>query len=97
MAVRRPNLELPFNVVRAGHVEFGARDLARASAFSVECPGLVGTVRDTDAHLAARHRGAQPSWIVLRADPPLPKSARSTARLAPARGCASRCSQRGRG
>ena len=39
MAVPRPNLGLPFNVVRASHVEFGARDLALASAFSLECLG----------------------------------------------------------
>src|SRR5262249_36027842 len=95
MAAPRPNLGLPFNVVRASHVEFGASDLARASAFSSECLGLVGAVQDTDAHLSARHRGAQPSWTVLGQNA---RSRNLRARLlglAPARGCASRCSQGG--
>ena len=29
MPVRKPVLDPPFNVVRASHVEFGVRDLAR--------------------------------------------------------------------
>jgi len=41
MPIRRPNLEPPFNVVRASHVEFGVRDLARTRAFYVDCLGFL--------------------------------------------------------
>jgi catechol 2,3-dioxygenase len=41
MPVREPNFEPPFNIVRASHVEFGVRDLARARAFYVDCLGLL--------------------------------------------------------
>ena len=48
MPVRKPNLEPPFNVVRASHVEFGVRDLDRARAFYVDCLGLLETAGDRD-------------------------------------------------
>src|SRR5262249_12495928 len=48
MPVGEPNLEPPFNVVRASHVAFGVRDLNRARAFYVDCLGLLETARDGD-------------------------------------------------
>ena len=41
MPIRKPNLNPPFNVVRASHVEFGARDIARTRAFYVDCLGYL--------------------------------------------------------
>jgi catechol 2,3-dioxygenase len=41
MPVRKPNADPPFNIVRASHIEFGVRDLARARAFYVDCLGLL--------------------------------------------------------
>jgi catechol 2,3-dioxygenase len=49
MPVHRPNLDPPFNVVRASHVEFGVTDLGRARAFYVDCLGLLATAQDADA------------------------------------------------
>jgi catechol 2,3-dioxygenase len=48
MPVVKPNLEPPFNVVRASHVAFGVRDLSRARAFYVDCLGLLETAQETD-------------------------------------------------
>ena len=48
MPIRPPNLNPPFNVVRASHVEFGVRDLA-ARAFYVDCLGLLVTDAHKDA------------------------------------------------
>jgi catechol 2,3-dioxygenase len=41
MPVRKPNFQPPFNIVRASHIEFGVRDVARARAFYVDCLGLI--------------------------------------------------------
>src|ERR1700722_7205415 len=49
MPVHKPNLDPPFNVVRASHVEFGVTDLVRARAFYVDCLGLLATAEDKDA------------------------------------------------
>jgi catechol 2,3-dioxygenase len=49
MPIRKPNLEPPFNVVRASHVEFGVRDLARARAFYVDCLGFLVSAESPDA------------------------------------------------
>jgi catechol 2,3-dioxygenase len=49
MPVHQPNLDPPFNVVRASHVELGVRDLGRARAFYVDCLGLLATTEDADA------------------------------------------------
>jgi catechol 2,3-dioxygenase len=49
MTVRKPVLDPPFNIVRASHVEFGVRDLARARAFYVDCLGLLVSADDADA------------------------------------------------
>jgi catechol 2,3-dioxygenase len=46
MPVRPPNHSPPFNVVRASHVEFGVRDLAKSRAFYVDCLGYI--VSDED-------------------------------------------------
>jgi 3,4-dihydroxyphenylacetate 2,3-dioxygenase len=43
MPVRPSNLNPPFNVVRASHVEFGVRDLAKSRAFYVDCLGYLVT------------------------------------------------------
>src|SRR5258708_3359875 len=47
MPLVKPNLEPPFNVVRASHVAFGVRDPGRARAFDVDCLGLVETAQET--------------------------------------------------
>src|SRR5579864_3961993 len=49
MPVRQPNLDPPFNVVRASHVEFTVSDLDRARAFYVDCLGLLETAQEADA------------------------------------------------
>ncbi len=43
MPIRPPNLNPPFNIVRASHADFGVRDLAKSRAFYVDCFGLVVT------------------------------------------------------
>src|SRR6201987_1089181 len=56
MLVRPPNLTPPFNVVRASHVEFGVRDLAKSRPFYVDCLGYLVT----DAHKNALYlRGVE--------------------------------------
>ena len=49
MPIRPPVLNPPFNVVRASHVEFGARDLAKSRAFYVDCLGYLVTDENKDA------------------------------------------------
>jgi 3,4-dihydroxyphenylacetate 2,3-dioxygenase len=49
MPVRQPNLNPPFNVVRASHVELTVSDLDRARAFYVDCLGLLETAQEPDA------------------------------------------------
>ena len=49
MPVRKPNLDPPFNVVRASHIECGVRDVARARAFYVDCLGLLASDESPEA------------------------------------------------
>lgn len=49
MPVRPPNLNPPFNVVRASHVELGVHDIARSRAFYVDCLGYLVTDESRDA------------------------------------------------
>src|SRR3990167_2174502 len=49
MPIRSPNLAPPFNIVRASHVEFGVRDLAKSRAFYVDCLGYLVTDAHKDA------------------------------------------------
>ena len=49
MPIHKPNMDPPFNIVRASHVELGLRDLGRARAFYVDCLGLLPTAEDADA------------------------------------------------
>jgi catechol 2,3-dioxygenase len=49
MPVRSPVFDLPFNVVRASHVELGVRDLKRSRAFYAGCLGLLISDEDDDA------------------------------------------------
>jgi catechol 2,3-dioxygenase len=49
MPVRPPNLNPPFNVVRASHVEFGVRDPAKSRAFYVDCLGYIVSDEDKQA------------------------------------------------
>jgi len=49
MPIRPPLPDPPFSVVRASHVEFGVRDLARARAFYVDCLGLLASDETADA------------------------------------------------
>lgn len=48
MPVRKPNLSPPFNIVRASHVDFGVRDLAKSKAFYVDCLGYLITEETKD-------------------------------------------------
>jgi catechol 2,3-dioxygenase len=49
MPIREPVFDLPFNIVRASHVELGVRDLARSRAFYVDCLGLLVSDETEDA------------------------------------------------
>ncbi len=49
MPVHQPNLSPPFNIVRASHVEFGVRDLARSRDFYVDCLGYLVSEETNDA------------------------------------------------
>ncbi|CAN0231663.1 unnamed protein product [Phaeothamnion confervicola] len=49
MPVRPPNLSPPFNVIRASHVEFGVRDLAKSRDFYVDCLGYLVTAEENGA------------------------------------------------
>src|SRR4051812_3168138 len=49
MPVRKPVFSLPFNVVRASHVELTVRDLARSRAFYVDCLGYLVSAEEPDA------------------------------------------------
>ncbi|MEP7030531.1 MAG: 3,4-dihydroxyphenylacetate 2,3-dioxygenase, partial [Pseudolabrys sp.] len=49
MPIRSANLSPPFNVVRASHVEFGVRDVAKSRAFYVDCLGYLVTDETKDA------------------------------------------------
>jgi catechol 2,3-dioxygenase len=49
MPIRKPNLEPPFSIVRASHVELGVADIARSAAFYVDCLGYVVSERSANA------------------------------------------------
>ena len=49
MPIRKPNLEPPFNIVRASHVELGVADIARSAAFYVDCLGYVVSEQSANA------------------------------------------------
>src|SRR5215470_16775084 len=69
MPVRKPNLEPPFNVVRASHIEFGVRDLARARAFYVDCLGLLANDEDDGSLYLRGVEERNHHSIVLRRSP----------------------------
>jgi 3,4-dihydroxyphenylacetate 2,3-dioxygenase len=71
MPVRAPNLNPPFNVVRASHVEFGVRDLAKSRAFYADCLGLVVTAEDRAAvYLRGLEERNHHSVVLRKADAP---------------------------
>ncbi len=71
MPLRPPNLNPPFNVVRASHVEFGVRDLLRARAFYVDCLGYLVTDATRDAlYLRAVEERNHHSLVLRLADRP---------------------------
>jgi len=49
MPIKPPVFDPPFNIVRASHVSFGARDIGRARAFYVDCLGYIVTAETPDA------------------------------------------------
>jgi catechol 2,3-dioxygenase len=69
MPVHKPNLDPPFNVVRASHVEFGVTDLGRARAFYVDCLGLLATAEDAGALYLRGVEERNHHSIVLRQSP----------------------------
>jgi len=69
MPIRPPILVPPFNVVRAGHVEFGVRDLAKSRAFYVDCLGYIVTAEDKQAiYLRAVEERNHHSIVLNRSD-----------------------------
>ncbi|HTO64517.1 MAG TPA: VOC family protein, partial [Bradyrhizobium sp.] len=71
MPIRPPNLNPPFNVVRASHVEFGVRDLARSRAFYVDCLGYLVTDEHKDAlYLRAVEERNHHSIVLTQIDSP---------------------------
>ena len=71
MPIREPVLHPPFNIVRASHVEFGARDLAASRAFYVDCLGYLVTDETKDAlYLRAIEERNHHSIALHRADTP---------------------------
>jgi len=71
MPVRPPNLNPPFNVVRASHVEFGVRDLAKSRAFYVDCLGYLVTDAQRDAlYLRGVEERNHHSIVLRTADAP---------------------------
>ncbi len=61
MPIRKPNFAPPFNIVRASHVEFGVRDLAKLARLLCRLPRLSGHRRGQERDLSARGGGAQSS------------------------------------
>jgi catechol 2,3-dioxygenase len=49
MPVRASVFDPPFNIVRASHVAFGARDIGKTRAFYVDCLGYIVTEETSDA------------------------------------------------
>ena len=71
MPIRSPVLHPPFNVVRASHVEYGARDLAASRAFYVDCLGYLVTAETPDAlYLRAIEERNHHSIVLHRSDDP---------------------------
>lgn len=71
MPVRPPVLNPPFNVVRASHVAFGVRDLARSRAFYVDCLGYLVTAETRDTlYLRALEERNHHSIVLAKADAP---------------------------
>ena len=68
MPIRKPNLNPPFNIVRASHVEFGVRDIARSRAFYVDCLGYLVTDETPDALYLRAVEERNHHSIVLRKD-----------------------------
>ncbi len=69
MPIRPPILVPPFNVVRASHVEFGVRDLAKSRAFYVDCLGYIVTAEDKQAiYLRAVEERNHHSIVLNRSD-----------------------------
>ncbi len=69
MPVRPPNHTPPFNVVRASHVEFGVRDLAKSRAFYVDCLGYIVTAEDKQTlYLRAVEERNHHSIVLNRSD-----------------------------
>ncbi len=67
MPIRKPNLDPPFNVVRASHVEIGVRDLARSRAFYVDCLGYLVSGETPDRlHLRAVEERNHHSLVLRR-------------------------------
>jgi len=71
MPIRPPDLNPPFNVVRASHVEFGVRDPARSRAYYADCLGLIITAEDRQAiYLRGVEERNHHSIVLSRADAP---------------------------
>ena len=49
MPIRKSNLEPPFNIVRASHVELGVADIVRSAAFYIDCLGYMVSDRSANA------------------------------------------------
>ncbi|MBX3552040.1 MAG: 3,4-dihydroxyphenylacetate 2,3-dioxygenase [Pseudolabrys sp.] len=49
MPIKPPVFDPPFNIVRASHVSFGSRDIARTRAFYVDCLGYIVTAETPEA------------------------------------------------
>jgi catechol 2,3-dioxygenase len=71
MPIREPNLNPPFNIVRASHVEFGVRDVGRSRAFYVDCLGYLVTDETPDAlYLRAVEERNHHSIVLRKAQEP---------------------------
>lgn len=71
MPIHPPNLNPPFNVVRASHVGFGVSDLARSRAFYVDCLGYLVTNESPDAlYLRAVEERNHHSLVLCLTDRP---------------------------
>ncbi len=71
MPIRPPNLNPPFNIVRASHVEFGVRDLAKSRSFYVDCLGyLVSDESKNALYLRALEERNHHSIVLNQSDAP---------------------------
>jgi catechol 2,3-dioxygenase len=71
MPIRTPVFDPPFNVVRASHVAYGARDLGASRAFYVDCLGYIVSEETPDAlYLRAIEERNHHSIVLHRADEP---------------------------